>query len=212
MSGIVSRVQSKCRYPVNQYSKDPDNLHLYVKDIRILTQKEYKHLREAIPKDHYKILFDILMVTGMRFEELLRLYNHKEWYNASKNLIHLPEMAQLKAKRKQLERTVFPLPSMFGYLLKDLWEGPKPPAQTTFNKDLQRWAKLAGMNPYGISVKTSRKTIESWQVVSGILESTVCLRAGHSEVTSMKHYQGLALSEDEKRDIKNQLIEWNFIH
>lgn len=99
---------SKPRYPVNGYSKDNDFLHLYVNDIRVLTPDEYRKLRDAIPKQHHKALFDILMITGMRYEELLRFYDHKEWYNQKKNLIHLPEEAQKKEKRKQKERTIHP--------------------------------------------------------------------------------------------------------
>ena len=65
------------RYPVSGYQKDINNLHLYVRNIRILTPSEYKQLRESIPKERYKTIFDILMITGMRFIELKRLYYHK---------------------------------------------------------------------------------------------------------------------------------------
>jgi len=199
------------RYPVSGYSKDKDNLHLYVRDIRILTPNEYKRLREAIPKERYKTIFDILVITGMRYVELARLYYHNEWYNEKRNLIHLTEEAQLKQKRRQLERTIYPLPSMFNYLLRDLWKGAKLPAQTTFDKDLQRWAKLAGISPYGISAKTSRKTIESWCVAAGVSVTAVCLRQGHDNLTSMRHYQGLVFSDDELRDIKKILTEWSIL-
>src|SRR5665811_1511958 len=57
----------------------------------------------------------------------------------------------------------------------------------------------------------TRKTIESWCVAAGIIESSVCLRQGHDSLTSMRHYQGLAFSEDEMRDIKKQLTSWNLI-
>lgn len=33
---------------------------------------------------------------------------------------------------------------------------------------------------------------------------------GHDSLTSMRHYQGLASSDDELRDIKKQLIAWGF--
>jgi len=199
------------RYPVSGYSKDTNNLHLYVRNIRILTPSEYKQLREAIPKDRYKTIFDILMITGMRFIELKRLYYHKEWYNEKRNLIHLPEEAQQKHKRTQQERTIHPLPSMFNYLLRDLWNGKPLPAQTTFDKDLQRWARYAGMSPYGISVKTSRKTIESWCVAASVPITSVCLRQGHDNLTSMRHYQGLAFSDNELNDIKKILTEWSIL-
>ena len=69
----------------------------------------------------------------------------------------------------------------------------------------------AGINPYGLSVMTTRKTIESWCIASGVLESTVCLCQGHDSLTSMRHYQGLVFSEDELIDIKKQLTSWNLI-
>ena len=199
------------KYPNLAYVKDSQALHLYVRDIRILTPKEYQALRSAIPKDSHKTIFDILLITGMRYAELLRLYDNPTWYNEKKNLIHLSQEAQKKHKRRQLERTIHPLPSMFSYLLKDFGQAHMPPLESTWNKNLQRWALDAGLNPYGLSAKTTRKTIESWCVAAGIIESSVCLRQGHDSLTSMRHYQGLAFSEDEMRDIKKQLTSWNLI-
>jgi integrase len=198
-------------YPISNYEKDPENLHLYVRGIRILTPDDYQRLKDSIPSDRHKTILDILLVTGMRYEEMLRLYVHKEWYNEKRNLIHLPEEAQKKHKRKQLERTIHPLPEMFRYILKDFWGDKKPPLESTWNKNLQRWAKDAGINPYGLSAKTTRKTIESWMIVGGILESNCCIRQGHDSLTSMRHYQGLAFSDDEVRAIKKQLTAWGFV-
>jgi hypothetical protein len=48
-------------------------------------------------------------------------------------------------------------------------------------------------------------------IKAGVLESTVCLRQGHDSLTSMRHYQGLAFSEEEIRDINNQLIAWGLL-
>ena len=198
------------KYPQSGYNKDSEALHFYVKDVRILTPKEYEALKTAIPKDQHKTILDILLITGMRYAELLRLYDNSSWYNEKRNIIHLSEEAQKKHKRRQLERTIHPLPSMFNYLLKDFWQARKPPLESTWNKNLQRWAIPAGINPYGLSVKSSRKTLESWLIASGVVESTVCLRQGHDSLTSMRHYQGLAFSDDELRDIKKQLIAWGF--
>ena len=199
------------KYPKQAYERDPEVLHLYVKDIRILTPKEYDALKTAIPKEAHKIILDILLMTGMRYAEVLRLYDHKEWYNEKRNLIHLPESAQKKHKRRQLERTIHPLPTMFSYLLRDFWQANRPPLETTWNKNLQRWAVAAGINPYGLSVKTTRKTLESWMIAAGIIESAVCLRQGHDSLTSMRHYQGLVFSDDELRDIKKKLTAWGIV-
>lgn len=201
----------RLKYPASGYMKDLDALHLYVKDVRILTPKEYENLKIAIPKDSHKTLLDILLITGIRYAELLRLYDHKEWFNEKRNIIHLPEEAQKKHKRRQLERTIYPLPYGFDYILKAFWAGKRPPLEATWNKNLQRWGKIAGLSPFGLSVKTTRKTIESWSIAAGLLESSVCLRQGHDNLTSMKHYQGLAFSEDEIRDIKKQLTAWGLL-
>jgi hypothetical protein len=45
-------------------------------------------------------------------------------------------------------------------------------------------------------------------IAAGIIESAVCLRQGHDSLTSMRHYQGLAFSDDELRDIKKKLTSW----
>ena len=110
------------RYPKMEYAKDPEALHLYVRDIRILTPKEYQALRTAVPMNSHQTILDILLITGMRYAEVLRLYNNPGWFNENKNLIHLPEEAQKKAKRRQLERTIYPLPSMFSYMFRDFLE------------------------------------------------------------------------------------------
>lgn len=199
------------RYTVSGYQRDPEVLHLYINDIRILTPREYETLRAAILKDRHKTLLDILLITGMRYIEVSRLYQHPEWYNTKRNIINLPEEAQKKKKRKQQKRTIHPLPSMFSYLFKDFIEDKQPPSEAAWNKDLQRWAQAANINPYGISAKTTRKTIESWSIAGGIIESSVCLRQGHDNLTSMRHYQGLAFSEDEIRDIKKKLTDWGML-
>lgn len=100
---------------------------------------------------------------------------------------------------------------MFSYLFKQFIEAQRPPSETAWNKDLQRWAQSAGIAPYGLSAKTTRKTLESWCIAAGVIESTVCLRQGHDSLTSMRHYQGLAFSEDDTRIIKKQLGEWGLL-
>jgi len=205
------KIARAVKYPTKQYTKDTDTLHLYVRDVRILTPGDYEALKAVIPTDRHKTILDILLITGLRYAEFLRLYENHQWYNEKRNIIHLPEEAQLKHRRKQLERTIHPLPYGFNYFMKAFWAGRKPPLEATWNCDLQRWSQAAGINPYGMSVKTTRKTIESWQIAAGIVESTVCLRAGHDSVTSMKHYQGLAFSDDELRDIRKQLTAWGLL-
>jgi len=200
------------KYPVLQLKRDPEAIHHYLNgEIRILVPTEYQHIKNVIPQKRHRTLFDVLMITGMRYIEVQRLWDHKEWYLKKKNIIHLPDEAQKKHKRTQQERTIHPLPSMFELLLDDFFEARKPPAESNWNRDLRKWTEDADINPYGLSAKTTRKTLESWCIAAGMLESTVCLRQGHDNLTSMKHYQGLAFSTDELRDIKIQLTAWGML-
>ena len=207
-----TKISESNKYPTLKLKKDPDMLHLYLNgEIRILTPSEYHRLRGAIPKDIHKTVLDVLLITGMRYIEMIRLYENPVWYNERRNIVHLPEEAQLKHKRRQLKRTIHPLPSMFHYTMKEFFSGRQPPVESNWNRGLRKWAEAAGINPYGVSAKTTRKTIESWQIAAGVLESTVCLRAGHDSLTSMRHYQGLCFSDEELRDIKKQLSDWGMI-
>lgn len=72
----------------------------------------------------------------------------------------MPEEAQWKHKRSQLERTVYLFPIMLNYILKDFFEASKPPIESGWNKDLRKWTEDAEFYPYELSTKTTRKAIE----------------------------------------------------
>lgn len=200
------------KYPTQQLKRDPENRHLYTAgEIRILTVQEYQRLENAIPKDEYKRILKICFITGLRYIEIQRLFDNPEWYNKQRNIIHLASDGQRKHERTQKERTIHPLPSMFDDTMSFFFAGCRPPEQTSWNRDLQRWSRIAGIHPYGISAKTSRKSLESWMISAGIEVTSVCLRQGHDSLTSMRHYQGLAFSDSEQRDIENLLKLWGLL-
>jgi integrase len=197
------------KYPVSGLKRDAETAHMYsYGEIKILTPAEYDAILNVIPQPRHKALFTICVVTGMRYIEIQRLWDNPKWYIEARNIIHLPPEAQRKAKRTQLERTIKPLPSMFSYILNEFWNHRRPPTEASWGRDLKKWAVMAGLHPYGISAKTTRKTIESWLVVAGVVESTICMRAGHNEITSVHHYQNLAFSDIEIMQIKKKLTEW----
>ncbi len=74
-------------------------------------------LRQEFQKKRHKTLFELSTITGMRYAEIQRLYDHPEWYSESRNQIRLNEDAQKKVKRKAKERTIDLLPSTFPYIL-----------------------------------------------------------------------------------------------
>ncbi len=179
-----------------------------VNDVRILGPFEVDLLRDVIPQRYLKTVFDVALWTGMRYVEVQRLHAHPEWWWKVRKTIHLPKQAQRKGKRKQLERYVHPIPAQLESVLDYFFENQKPPSRSTWNENLLRWAENSGLDPKGISSKTTRKTIESWMVTAGIDFPVICLRQGHDELTSMQHYQGLPFSEAEKTEIRRRLAGW----
>ncbi len=74
------------------------NEHAILKSgVRILRPGEYKIIRNSIHKRDKQILVDCLLLTGKRYEELIRPRHNPEWFDG--NFIHLPEWAQKKAKK-----------------------------------------------------------------------------------------------------------------
>lgn len=181
---------------------------IFVRKVRILSPQDYDIFVANIDKVFHKTIFEVAMWTGMRYIELQRLHDHPEWYQPARKTIHLPEEAVHKSKRKQIERNIHPIPPQIEGVLPYFFNGKRPPTNKVFNENLKRWAAKAGFDPKGFSAKTTRKTIESWMVVAGIPVNVVCLRQGHDELTSMRHYQGLNFTDVEKAEIKKRLAGW----
>ena len=176
---------------------------------KVLTVEEYDKFLQAVPEDK-RIIFEINTISGLRYVELQRLYDHPEWYNKSRNQIILPKEAQKKVKQKLLKRTIDKLPSTFGYMFKLFLAGNRPPERTSWNLDLSRYSARAGISPK-VNLKTARKTIESWMLKCGIPEIEIYSRAGHDPVTSLRHYQSLSFTDYELRDIIKRLAEWGIL-
>lgn len=181
---------------------------ILVNGIRVLGPFEIDKLAQAIKPDKYYSIFEVCLWSGMRYVEIQRLHGHPEWWLPDRRSIHLPKTAQKKVKRKQLERHVHPVPLALGNELRRFFAGPAPITRRGWNMALVRWAEAAGLDPVGISAKTTRKTIESWMITAGVPINIVCLRQGHDSMTSMSHYQGLPFTEAEKIEIKKRLVGW----
>ena len=176
---------------------------------KVLTVEEYDRLRAAIHKNA-KALFEVDVITGLRYVELQRLYENPSWYIESRNQIILPKEAQKKVKQKLVKRTIDKLPSTFSYVFNQFLESSKPPERSSWNRDLARWSVKAGINPK-VGNKTPRKTIESWMLKCGIPEIEIYSRQGHDPITSLRHYQSLSFTDYELRDIKKRLTEWGVV-
>jgi len=178
--------------------------------VRILRPEEYEALRGIIPKMEHQIILDTLLFTGMRYVELERFYAHAEWYDSQGGYIYLPPEASQKRKRKMRERYVYlssrgrAIIPLFLKLKVDL------PSRIAWNEDLKRWGEKSGIGSTGLSAKTTRKTWESWLMVSYPAKALlIAMSQGHTELTAMKHYLNLPFSADDLRRIKEYTGGWH---
>ena len=176
--------------------------------VRILRPGEYESLREGAKTLENQTRLDVLLLTGLRYVEAQRLQKNPDWLDTK--FVHLPEYAQKKAKRKQKERWI-KLSSKGVTVLPYFFKATSPPLPTygAWTEDLERWAARSGLDPEGMSPKTTRKTWESWMVFSypeRVLE--VFLSQGHSEMTSLTHYLNLPFTEVDKLQMKDWVTGW----
>ena len=177
--------------------------------IRILTPREYDALKDAARKHYHQIMLDAALYTGMRYIELQRFQKHLEWFQKERRAIYLPPEAQLKKERKFKDRYVY-LSNIGMYAVQYfLTLKEKLPSIQAWNKNLKRWAVKVGLDSNGISAKTLRKTWESWLVVSFPDKiPLICMNQGHTEITSMRHYQQLPFTKTEKEEIRERTAGW----
>jgi len=176
---------------------------------KVLTVEEYDKFIQYIPENK-RVIFEINVITGMRYIEIQRLYDNPSWYYKERNQIILPKEAQQKVKQKLVKRTIDRLPSTFPYLFKAFTEGNRPPEYSWWYRQLSNWSRKACIEPK-IGPKTPRKTIESWMLKAGINEYEIYSRQGHDPVTSLRHYQSLSFTDYEMRDIEKRLTEWGIL-
>ncbi len=177
--------------------------------IRIINPFEYDSMVQSIVKPYLQTIFNIAMFTGMRWEELIRLWSHPEWVMLDRRVIELNRDAQKKVKRKNPVRLV-PIVPQIENELKYFFKNQRPPTVQTWDVNLKRWAIKAGLGEDGISAKMTRASIEMWMIVAELPGDQICLRQGHNSVTSLNHYQTLkaAFTEPETYEIKKRLAGW----
>ena len=172
---------------------------------KVLTVEEYDRFVQAVP-NKFRPIFEVNVITGLRYIELQRLYKNPGWYFQDRNQIILPNEAQKKVKQKAPKRIIDKLPSTFPCLFNAFLDGRRPPERTTWWDNLSMWSERARIEPK-VSPKTPRKTIESWMLKAGIPEIEIYSRQGHDPITSLMHYQSLSFTDYEMRDIEKRLTE-----
>ena len=176
--------------------------------VRILGPWDWDKFHSSIPKAYLQTMSEVLLWSGCRYIELQRIHKHPEWYMRDREILHLPRTAAKKVKRVNPERYITPLPPQLISTLPYFFDDKKPPARDGWNANMKRWAVSAGFDPLGFSAKTTRKTIESWMYAANVPPIEICLRQGHTELTSLQHYAGIGFTREEKEEIKRRLKGW----
>jgi integrase len=197
--------------------------------VRVLSPAEFRALESQIQKTSLRLLVRALLYTGMRYQELLRLKKDPSLFDLERKTIRVKSG---KARACQKERYVRLTPEGVEAVRAFLADERETyPSAAGMMLNLQAWAKAANLeaaddmegavyqaganegmerrNVWGLSVKTFRKSWESWLTVT--YEDRlplISLSQGHETETAMRHYWALPFTADEKQDIRVMVEGW----
>lgn len=184
---------------------------------RVLTVDEANRIRAVIEKPTSKALYDLLLHTGMRLSEVKQLADNPAVFDKDRRSIAIKSG---KAAARQSGRNVC-LSDKGVLAVQAYLDNPSVPASPgAWQKNLIRWAQRARLtalpgqeqsnNPTGITVRTSRKTLESWLLAAHPDKFPfIVLSQGHNEMVSIKHYLNMTWTKEERAAIKSEVIGWS---
>lgn len=210
--------------------------------VRVLTPAEYEGLLKVITKDSLKKLVRVLLLTGMRYQEVLRLKsNCKGCFQPDRKVIHFKSGKKAAANSERyIHLTREGVEAVEAFLSDERATYPGTQGMTI---NLMRWGQLAGLvaspelegeiyqgkkdsktgevapvgyneglerkNVWGLSVKSFRKSWESWLAVTypERLE-LIAASQGHLTGTALAHYLAVPFSPAEKEQIRTYTAGW----
>lgn len=194
--------------------------------VRVLKPDEYEALLGVIAKPSLKKLVQVLMLTGMRYQEVINL--KKDPLGFQDNSIHIKSGKKMASPERYVNLTPAGIVAVRAFLDD---ERSVYPSTSGMTHNLVAWAELAGLAPSpqlvgknystgpnvgierknvcGMSVKSFRKSWESWLVASYPQQAEVIATTmGHTTTTSMKHYMSLPFTPEEKEQIQAYTAGW----
>lgn len=184
---------------------------------RVLYPSEYKAIRDEMFYRH-KLIFDCMLLTGMRVVEFWRFVEHPEWLKTTRKCIDLPKGSMLKTRAKQAERTVLlsnlglhSVESMLAYrqnnnlspMSKQGWQ------QALKGAAVRAVEEGALETTQGIVPKMTRKTWISWLLVTHPMrEGSIAISSGHDTNTMLRHYTGLGFPSHEIELMRMYTAGW----
>lgn len=172
--------------------------------VRVFRPYEVRALVSSIPKNEYKDKFEALLCSACRYSELRWLYNHPKRFHGSS--IHIKNT---KSKVRDAYRYVHL--NMQGQRAIENFLRSKTnfPTYQAWGENLKRWCKLAGIQPDHACAKSTRKTFESWLVISFPMRIFEILASvGHNENTALRHYLTFPFTVQDKQDMLYYVEGW----
>ena len=175
---------------------------------RVFRPREWEALLKGCPKIEYRTMLQALLYTGMRYVEMKRFQKYPSWFDG--DFIHLPrELAVKKQKRTQMERWVR-LNQQGKMIVQYFLNLDKPlPSYQSWNENMKCWCRRARLDPEAMSVKSSRKTWESWLMYyypTRVME--IAQSQGHTTTTSLQHYMNSPFTDSDKLEMRNHVEGW----
>lgn len=175
---------------------------------RVLTPQEFDLIYNIIPKEKFKRSFNNALYTGMRPRELYLFSQNPKWHDPKRRTVFLP-MKYTKTKKERYVHLTRHYNEILSLYLENGGELYYPKKTRSWYDNVRRWAEQAGIEDWwNINAKTTRKTWESWLVVSGYDGTKILLSQGHIQSTALAHYLNLRFTDDEVREIKVRTAGW----
>ena len=184
---------------------------------RVLTPEEAYQTRAVIEKPSARALYDLMLYTGLRLVEVKQLAENPGIFDQERRTITIKSG---KAKASQISRNVClsdkGLLAVEEYLKNPICSKepvmsgrikPYPVGTTRPSQALP--GQEQSSNPTGITVRTSRKTWESWLLAAYPDKViNIVLSQGHTETTALRHYFNISWTQAEREAIKEQVKGW----
>jgi integrase len=177
---------------------------------RILTPRDWERMRKHL-NAKYMLICDVVLESGMRWEEFWDLLDHPEWFDPSRRCIDLPKSAIKKVKSIYKERTIR-LTVDGCDAVKALLRANGSVTYTdraSVGAVLKLAATKSGIGDTGITPKMFRKTLVSWLVVCYPERAfTISASIGHDLETMRIHYANLSFERRDVEDMRKFLQGW----
>jgi integrase len=160
------------------------------------TEEEIEKLFKVLDDPYYRLVFETLLKTGMRYREL----NHLEWKDVSLDAktFRIGEKVELGFRPKKRKGRTVSLVDDLCVKLKE-WRKKNPKTRFVFGTSgdkpdnhwlyaLKKYAGKAGFDPKGWRLHRFRATYCTWALEAGMSLVTLMSQTGHSDLKSVMRY------------------------